>query len=36
VHETISKNIARTPDTGGRSTTEEFGRAVVSAIISRS
>ena len=32
VHHIIAKNIARTPDIGGKATTEEFGRAVVQAI----
>lgn len=32
VYQTIYKKIARTPDIGGRSTTEEFGRAVIEAI----
>lgn len=32
VHETIRRNIARTPDIGGKSTTSEFGEAVVKAI----
>ena len=32
VRYTIARNIARTPDIGGRATTEEFGRAVTQAI----
>lgn len=32
VHRTMSENIASTPDIGGKATTEEFGRAVVSLI----
>ncbi len=32
VHYIIAKNIARTPDMGGKATTEAFGRAVVDAI----
>ena len=32
VHEVIAQNIARTPDIGGKSTTSEFGQAVVKRI----
>lgn len=36
VHEVIAHNIARTPDIGGKSTTSEFGQAVVKKIRTQS
>jgi 3-isopropylmalate dehydrogenase len=32
VHRTIGENLARTPDIGGKATTEDFGRAVISLL----